>query len=412
MNNLRLLLGLLFIALASCGTVQNKYQIESDDAYFSRKESNTKNIIIPNVDVNKIMQEYPSKIKEGTFDNRPSITNSNAASAYAKYRSDTDSIYKYNPQLASNYNPYKAPVFDEREEARKQRRLNRIYNNNNRRIYYGNNSAYGYNRYNNYSSGWGMGLGFNLFNGFSTGFGYNNGWGFNTTWNNGYNNYYNPFNIYGCANNYYGYNPYNYYNGYGYNPYYNGYNYYHQPYYQPVIIDNKTQAPAPANHPRVMVGSDVPPANNGTIITPNMPRAGQLMEMPNNNQPSTPANNGAATLRQNQNGIYQYTPPANYNAATGSTEAPVNTSQYTNYDRNINNNAAPVFRNDNNVMPQEQRNNNYQQAAPQYENRQFQQADPGNSRSSYSAPTPSFQAPAAPRIGGGGGGGSMSHPRL
>lgn len=43
MNNLRILTIVLFISvLAACGTVQNKYQLEDDDAYFSRKQSEKK----------------------------------------------------------------------------------------------------------------------------------------------------------------------------------------------------------------------------------------------------------------------------------------------------------------------------------------------------------------------------------
>ena len=315
MYNLRILAIVLFTSvLAACGTVQNKYQLEDDDAYFSRKQSGKQATITPDVDINKIMQQYPSKVNEGTFDNRPSDINPNAAQAYGKYRADTDSLYKKNPQLATNYNPYKAPVFDEREEARRLRRLNNLYNNNYSNSSWGyNNYNYGwnnyrYNRWNSYTPSWSFGFGLNPFNNFNYGFGYNSGWGFNS--------FYNPYNSYGWGGAYhnplnswgYGYGPF-----YGsYSPYYGGYNPYYgsyYPYYAPVIIDNKPAAPAPVNRPRIVNGSDIPPTNNvvaGAVNT--APRPGQLMER--GSQPATDVNptlpsqsyNNEATLKRDESG--------------------------------------------------------------------------------------------------------------
>ena len=417
MNNLRILTIVLFTGvLAACGTVQNKYQLEDDDAYFSRKQSGRQTIITPDVDINKIMQQYPSKVNEGTFNNRPTDANPNAELAYGKYRANTDSLYKKNPQLASNYNPYKAPVFDEREEARRLRRLNNLYNNNYSNSSWGYNNYnngwnnYGYNRWNSYTPGWSFGFGMSPFNSFNYGFGYNSGWG--------NNNYYNPYNNFGWGGSYYnnwGYSPF-----YGsYNPYYGGYNPFYgsyYPYYSPVIIDNKPSTPAPINRPRVMSGSDIPPTNNGVAGgVSTTPRPGQLIERGsqpaidvNTNVPSQSHNNGGATLKRDESGTYQYTPPSNYNRATGATEAP-NYSNYSGYTRE-NQPSAPSFRSDNNVTPSEHRNNNYQnnqQQNPTY-NRQYQQPDNNFSRPSYSAP--SFSAPSAPRNGGGGSGGSR--PRM
>lgn len=422
MYNLRILAIVLFTSvLAACGTVQNKYQLEDDDAYFSRKQSGKQATITPDVDINKIMQQYPSKVNEGTFDNRPSDINPNAAQAYGKYRADTDSLYKKNPQLATNYNPYKAPVFDEREEARRLRRLNNLYNNNYSNSSWGyNNYNYGwnnyrYNRWNSYTPSWSFGFGLNPFNNFNYGFGYNSGWGFNS--------FYNPYNSYGWGGAYhnplnswgYGYGPF-----YGsYSPYYGGYNPYYgsyYPYYAPVIIDNKPAAPAPVNRPRIVNGSDIPPTNNvvaGAVNT--APRPGQLMER--GSQPATDVNptlpsqsyNNGATLKRDESGTYQYTPPANYNRATGATEVP-NYSNYSGYSRD-NQTSTPSYRSDNNVTPGEQRNNNYQnyqQQTPTY-NRQYQQPDNNFSRPSYSAP--SFSVPSAPRNGGSGAVGG-SRPRM
>lgn len=405
MFNLRLFtIIMLTIIVSACGTAQNRYQLEDDDAYFSRKYSEKKAVITPDVDVNKIMQQYPSKINEGTFDNRPSETNQNAAMAYGKYRAETDSLYQKNPQLSTNYNPYKAPIFDEREEAKRLRRLNQMYNNNYRNSYWGNNyygrNNYGYNRWNSYSHGWGIGFGMNSFIGFNSGWGYNNyGWG---------GSYYSPFNSWG-------YNPF--YNGY--NSYYGGYNSYYgsyyPTYYSPVIIDNKPSVPAPINRPRMMSGSDVPPTNNGTSGTVNTtPRTGQLMERANPSQVDvntinpTQTNNGGATLKRDEVGNYQYTAPANFNRATGTTETP-NYRNYSGYSRD-NSESFPANRNENNAMSREQRNNvsNYQEVQPN-NNRQYLQVEPNFSRPSYSAP--SYSAPSAPRNGGGGNGGG-SRPRM
>ncbi len=416
MNNLRILTIVLFISvLAACGTVQNKYQLEDDDAYFSRKQSEKKAIITPDVDINKIMQQYPSKVNEGTFDNRPIDVNPNAAMAYRKYRADTDTVYEKNPQLAANYNLYKAPVFDEREEARRLRRLNNLYNNNYSNSSWGFNNYnhfgwnnYGYNRWNNYSPGWNFGLGLGPFNNFNYGFGYNSGWG--------NSNFYNPFNNFGWGGSYYndwGYCPF-----YGsYNPYFGGYNPYfgnYYPFYNPITIDHKPSGPAPINRPRVMNGSDIPPTING-VKSGVSARPGQLMERgsqpatdANTNVPSQSYNNRGATLIRDESGTYQYSPPSNYNRATGATEVP-NYSNYSGYSRD-NQPSAPSFRNDNNVTPSEQRKNNFQnnqQQTPTY-NRQNQQPENNFSRPSYSAP--SFSVPSAPRNGGGGGGGSR--PRM
>jgi hypothetical protein len=416
MNNLRILSIVLFTGvLAACGTVQNKYQLEDDDAYFSRKQSGKQAIITPDVDINKIMQQYPSKVNEGTFDNRPTDANPNAAMAYGKYRAETDSLYKKNPHLASNYNPYKAPVFDEREEARRLRRLNNLYNNNYSNSLWGYNNYgwnnYGYNRWNSYSPGWSFGFGMSPFNNFNYGFGYNSGWGNNI--------FHNPFNNFGWGGSYYnncGYDPF-----YGsHNPYFGGCNPYYgsyYPYYSPVIIDSKPSAPAPINRPRVMSGSDIPPTSNGDAGTVNTtPRAGQLMERGiqpaidvNTNVTSQSYNNSGAKLIRDESGSYQYTPPTNYNRATGATETP-NYSNYSGYSRD-NQQSAPSYRSDNNVTPSDQRNNNYQnyqQQTPTY-NRQYQQPENNFSRPSYSAP--SFSVPSAPRNGGGGAVGG-SRPRM
>jgi hypothetical protein len=65
--------------------VQNKYQLEEDDAYFSRRQSGKQTGQgTPNVDLNKIMQQYPSKVNEGTFDNRPTETEYKCCYAYVK----------------------------------------------------------------------------------------------------------------------------------------------------------------------------------------------------------------------------------------------------------------------------------------------------------------------------------------
>jgi len=414
MNNLRILSIVLFTSvLVACGTVQNKYQLEDDDAYFSRKQSGKQAFITPDVDINKIMQQYPSKVNEGTFDNRPTDVNPNAAMAYGKYRADTDSLYKKNPQLATNYNPYKAPVFDEREEARRLRILNNLYNNNYSNSYWGYNNYgwnnYGYSRWNIYSPSWSFGFGMSPFNNFNYGFGYNLGWG--------NNNFCNPFNNFGWGSSYY--------NNWGFcpfygsnNPYYGGYNPYYgsyYPYYNPVIIDNKPSAPAPINRPRVMSGSDIPPTSNGVVGGVNAtPRPGQLLERGSvpakdvNTMPSQSFNNGGATLKRDESGTYQYSPPTNYNRATGATETP-NYNNYSGYSRD-NQPSAPSFRSDNNVTPSEQRNNNYQnnqQQTPTY-NKQYQQPENNYSRPSYSAPA--FSVPSAPRNGGGRGGGSR--PRM
>ena len=419
MNNLRILSIVLFTGvLAACGTVQNKYQLEDDDAYFSRKQKGQQAIITPDVDLNKIMQKYPSKVNEGTFDNRPNNANPNASFAYGKYRTDTDSLYKKNPQLASNYNPYKAPVFDEREEARRSRRLNNLYNNSYSNSSWGYNNYgwnnYGYGGWNSYTPGWNLGFGMSPFNNFNNGFGCNSVWG-NCNFYNPFNNfgwggsYFSPFNSWGYSPFYPSYNPYF---G-GYNPYYGA----HYPFYNPIIIDNKPSGPPTINRPRVMSGSDIPPTSNGLTGGVNTTsRPGQIMErgsQPNNdantNVPSQSNNNAGGTLKRDESGTYQYTPPTNYNRATGATETP-NYSNYSGYSRD-NQPSAPSFRSDNNVSPSEQRNNNYQnnqKQNPTY-NRQYQQPENNFSRPSHSAP--SFSVPSAPRNGGSGGGGG-SRPRM
>jgi hypothetical protein len=419
MNNLRILsIVLLTGVLLACGTVQNKYQLEDDDAYFSRKQKGQQAIITPDVDLNKIMQKYPSKVNEGTFDNRPNNANPNASFAYGKYRTDTDSLYKKNPQLASNYNPYKAPVFDEREEARRSRRLNNLYNNSYSNSSWGYNNYgwnnYGYGGWNSYTPGWNLGFGMSPFYNFNNGFGCNSIWG-NCNFYNPFNNfgwggsYFSPFNSWGYSPFYPSYNPYF---G-GYNPYYGA----HYPFYNPIIIDNKPSGPPTINRPRVMSGSDIPPTSNGLTGGVNTTsRPGQIMErgsQPNNdantNVPSQSNNNAGATLKRDESGTYQYTPPTNYNRATGATETP-NYSNYSGYSRD-NQPSAPSFRSDNNVSPSEQRNNNYQnnqQQNPTY-NRQYQQPENNFSRPSHSAP--SFSVPSAPRNGGSGGGGG-SRPRM
>ncbi len=419
MNNLRILsIVLLTGVLLACGTVQNKYQLEDDDAYFSRKQKGQQAIITPDVDLNKIMQKYPSKVNEGTFDNRPNNANPNASFAYGKYRTDTDSLYKKNPQLASNYNPYKAPVFDEREEARRSRRLNNLYNNSYSNSSWGYNNYgwnnYGYGGWNSYTPGWNLGFGMSPFYNFNNGFGCNSVWG-NCNFYNPFNNfgwggsYFSPFNSWGYSPFYPSYNPYF---G-GYNPYYGA----HYPFYNPIIIDNKPSGPPTINRPRVMSGSDIPPTSNGLTGGVNTTsRPGQIMErgsQPNNdantNVPSQSNNNAGATLKRDESGTYQYTPPTNYNRATGATETP-NYSNYSGYSRD-NQPSAPSFRSDNNVSPSEQRNNNYQnnqKQNPTY-NRQYQQPENNFSRPSHSAP--SFSVPSAPRNGGSGGGGG-SRPRM
>jgi hypothetical protein len=166
-----------------------------------------------------------------------------------------------------------------------------------------------------------------------------------------------------------------------------------------------------------MSGSDIPPTSNGVAGGVNTtPRPGQLIERGsqpapeiNSNVPSQSYNNGGATLKRDESGTYQYSPPAKYNRATGTTETP-NYSNYSGYSRD-NQPSAPSYRSDNNVTPSEQRNNNYQnnqQQTPTY-NRQYQQPENNFSRPSYSAP--SFSVPSAPRNCGGGGGGG-SRPRM
>jgi hypothetical protein len=163
-----------------------------------------------------------------------------------------------------------------------------------------------------------------------------------------------------------------------------------------------------------MNGSDIPPTING-VTGGVSARPGQLMERgsqpatdANTNLPSQSYNNRGATLIRDESGTYQYSPPSNYNRATGATETP-NYSNYSGYSRD-NQPSAPSFRNDNSVTPSEQRKNNFQnnqQQTPTY-NRQNQQPENNFSRPNYSAP--SFSVPSAPRNGGGGGGGSR--PRM
>lgn len=217
-----LFLGL--VALASCGTSQPMLNRVEDDVYHSKKESRSKDVYLPEVDVNEIMKQNPPRYGEGQEKqynggyNDDSYVNPNAASGYLTYRNRNQENLNGQQQVATV--PDQAPIDETEEEAYQLRsQYSGVYGNTyNTNVYY-TNPWYARRSF------WGrpaLSLGWNSFNGWGLGLGWNYGWG---SCGSPFYNYYDPFNSWGWYNNpycgyyspYYGWNSWNY-GGWGYYP--------------------------------------------------------------------------------------------------------------------------------------------------------------------------------------------------
>jgi uncharacterized membrane protein YgcG len=418
--------------ISSCALLNQPVSAD-DDLYFSSTDNSNKGkTIIPNVDIDKIKRDFPSKAdtnKPEGYNNDNGTANPNAESGYLIYKSNQDSLYKIHPELSAAYQAYKMPPFSLRDEyllakaeRKQQRRLARL---NNRR-YYNNYNNFGY--YND----------FNNNNGFNNGFGYNNGWGncgFGPSINFGYNNYNGWNSGIGFGFNNFGfnsfYNPYfcspygyNYYNPFSYNNYYNPYGYYN---YYPHYNNGGNYLPESPNRnpsqsrPRQVIGTNLPATNGGTIDNPNPNplktiKRSSGVDVPNQNiidQPNQVRSSGnSGTLINTPNGV-QYIAPR-------STE--VIPPTYSTYDRSVeNNNRQTEFRNANpqynNSAPIQNPNSvrsgsNQQNQTPKYTQPDYNNQQ-RNSQPNYNPPTytqPNYNPPTnnTPRSNGGGnnGGGS------
>jgi hypothetical protein len=339
------------LLLNSCALLKQPTSAD-DDVYFSTNEnSNNGKTLIPTVDIEKIKKEFPSNIdpnKTQGYNNDNGTANPNAVNGYPIYKSNQDSFYKTHPELLPSYQAYKIPPFSLREEyllakaeRKQQRRLarinSRIYNHNNYNNFgYYNDFGNNFGCYNGFlfNNGWGnfgfgpvINFGYNNFNGWNSGIGF----GFN---NFGFNSFYNP----------YFYNPFvfnNFYNPYGYHNYY--------PYYNNGgnFIPESSRSNPSQSRPRVVIGSNLPATNGGTIDNPNPNplktiKRSNVDELPNQNiidQPNRArSTENSGTLINTPNGV-QYIAPRK------SEHTP---PTYSTYDRSVeNNNRQTEFRNNN-----------------------------------------------------------------
>lgn len=424
-------------SLLACTSSRSVYQLNDDDAYIS--SSSTPNQLTPTVNLQQLNEQYPSRVSEGTYDYRASDNqiNPNIQRNYtpnnnysSNYYSDSSNRYVDQSQYTTSYNRNTTPQGNGNSNCTNC--TNNYFNNGYSNYPYNNygysNYGYGFNRW-NYSPGLSFGLGWNNRFGFNYGFGYNSfyGWPY-SSFGMGYNyGYYDPYWSY--------YRPFSYYNPWSYGYYYPySYGYYNSPYYPSVYIpsDHTNGGVKHITSPRESAsGSSVPPrgnmvgsgpsnpANQPSTINNNAAELGRnnpIRDMQNNSNPidnnirpntqgSSPRDNqpnattspsdsrvnvpgygNGASLRQNDNGSYQYSPPNNW-------------------DRSAQQNVQPEQRQAN---PNEysRPNNTYQpqQVSPDNNNRGgfFQRND------SYSNPSSGNNSgtyQASPRSSWGGGGG-------
>jgi hypothetical protein len=434
------------IMLASCGTTANgPFSQVEDDVYFSRKNSEKKDVYVPEVDVQEIIKANPPQY-------------GNDAPVYYDNNSG-NSDFNYDEYKArQNQNDYSAtssesflntvPYIGEENEAADASLLRQQYAGNyTTNNYYINSSPYSNWGYNN----WGypsrsFGVGYNSWSGWNVGFGYGWNTGWNTGWGYGWPHY-NPY-YGGYYNGIWGHNPWGY-NAWAWNGWY-GPSIYHRPYYgyhgyhhwhNPVNSwgHNSFSEPAVkrAARPRDAAGSTLPgrvnagttprtgqsPSQSPRVGTPNAnPQQGQLMNRdgrdvyvapqqnrrpvrsydsypqsvqdgnrqreaaPANAQPRTPSNN---------------TTPGTYNrsGSAGQTQRP-NTGQ-------------PTYSQPQQRQPQ-QPQQQQRTVTPNVPQQRIQQAPPQRQQSVSPAPSaPRMSPPSGGNRGGGGSGssGGGSRPR-
>ncbi|MBW7845890.1 MAG: hypothetical protein H3C45_09660 [Bacteroidia bacterium] len=312
------------ILITSCNTKHAVLNQVEDDVYFSKKQNTTKDVYVPEVDVNEIMRknppQYGNENKNDYLDN--SQINPNAEEGYRRYleknaktqeQENSNTIITTPQQNYSNHNntDYDYPHY-----------TNNYYFNSDYSPYYRNN----YYPTNNLYVGW------NSFTGI--GFGLSFGYPYYSRY---YSRFYQPYYYWDRYSNfcdpfyyrYWNYNPF-YYNHW-HNPFvwggYLGWNYRHPYYYYPksAYSDNKVNNKK-VYAPRNEIGSTMPRANNNNqphvpngnttpqqpMITPgrgNMPRTMRNETMQSANEtPEQYRTNAPHTIEPNKPNVRGNTP--------------------------------------------------------------------------------------------------------
>jgi hypothetical protein len=283
-----------FIALTSCSTAKGPFGQVDDDVYFSRKQSHTKDVYVPEVDVQEIIKDNPPQYGTDAPTQRYNDYNNggNSNFNYDEYKAQQGQTQQDNWQDNNTF-LNTVPYVGQEEEAAEASRLRMQYSGNyntyNTYNYY-NDPGYAYNGYgyNNYYNNWytpTVNVGFSSWGGWGVGlgWGWSSGWGYgwphyNPYWG-GYYGYYNPWawNSWYSPWPYYGNcwggnNCYGPYGGYGYYPGYWGYNKY------------SDRAASHTVRPRQSAGSSLPRGENiqprGAGMTgqaPSTPNTGRAM---------------------------------------------------------------------------------------------------------------------------------------